>query len=60
MHLEGSAAKDCDHWHDGAGLMTHHMSFTLELEQALQVVEPSVTVPYWEYTYDAYTYDSHW
>ena len=38
-HLEGAASHECDHWHDGAGIMTHHAGFTLELEQALQVRE---------------------
>ena len=33
------------------------MSFTLELEQTLQTVDPSVSVPYWDYTIDAYKYD---
>lgn len=30
--------------------MTHHVGLTLLFEQALQVVNPSVTIPYWEYT----------
>ena len=36
-HLHGAAARDCDHWHDGAGIVTHHVAFTLLFEQALQV-----------------------
>lgn len=32
------------------GIMTHHVGYTLQFEQALQLVDPSVTVPYWEYT----------
>jgi hypothetical protein len=57
-HLTGGGMTDCDHWHDGAGLVTHHTAVTLELEQALQAVDPSVTVPYWEYGMDAYLYDN--
>lgn len=30
--------------------MTHHVGYTLMFEQALQVVDPSVSIPYWEYT----------
>lgn len=60
LHLAGAAARDCDHWHDGAGLMVHHMSFTLELEQALQSIDPSVTVPYWDYSIDAAEFGSDW
>ncbi|CAM9656131.1 unnamed protein product [Scytosiphon promiscuus] len=50
MHLDGAGIKDCDHWHDDAGIMTHHVGYTLLFEQALQVVDPSVSIPYWEYT----------
>ena len=57
-HLHGAAAKDCDHWHDNAGIVTHHLAFTLELEQALQAVDPTISVPYWEYTKDAILYES--
>lgn len=60
LHLAGAAARDCDHWHDGAGLMVHHMSFTLELEQVLQAIDPVVTVPYWDYSIDAAEFGSDW
>ena len=53
-HLRGAAAKECDHWHDDAGIMTHHVAFTLEMEQSLQSVNPSTTIPYWDYTIDEY------
>lgn len=52
MHLDGAGVKDCDHWHDDAGIMTHHIGYTLQFEQALQVVDPSIAIPYWEYTID--------
>eukprot|EP00752_Nemacystus_decipiens_P017229 g15434.t1 len=50
MHLEGAGVTDCDHWHEDAGIMNHHVGFTLLFEQALQVVDPSVSIPYWEYS----------
>ena len=53
-HLYGAADIECDHWHDDAGILTHHMAFTLELEQSLQSVDASVSVPYWDYTIDAH------
>lgn len=53
-HLLGAADKSCDHWHDDAGIYTHHSAFTLELEQSLQSINPRVAVPYWDYTYDEY------
>lgn len=46
-HLTGAGQTDCDHWHDGPALVTHHAAFTLEMEQALQSVDPTVTIPYW-------------
>lgn len=56
-HLLGSADKMCDHWHDDAGIMTHHIAFTLEMEQSLQSIEQTVTIPYWDYTQDVYYLD---
>ncbi|CAN0087203.1 unnamed protein product, partial [Scytosiphon promiscuus] len=53
MHLDGAGVEDCDHWHDDAGIMTHHVGYTLLFEQALQLVDPSVSIPYWEYTVEA-------
>lgn len=35
------------------GIVNHHVAYTLELEQVLQTIAPSVSVPYWEYTIDA-------
>eukprot|EP00618_Florenciella_parvula_P016400 CAMPEP_0119543418 /NCGR_PEP_ID=MMETSP1344-20130328/54107_1 /TAXON_ID=236787 /ORGANISM="Florenciella parvula, Strain CCMP2471" /LENGTH=73 /DNA_ID=CAMNT_0007587699 /DNA_START=39 /DNA_END=257 /DNA_ORIENTATION=- len=32
-HLRGAADKECDHWHDDAGVLTHHVAYTLEMEQ---------------------------
>lgn len=57
-HLQGAARKDCDHWHDSSGIMTKHMAFTLEMEQALQSIDPSIAIPYWDYTIDSYLYGS--
>ena len=54
LHLQGAASKSCDHWHDDAGILTHHMGFTLQLEQSLQAIDNTVAMPYWDYTADAY------
>ena len=59
-HLAGAADKSCDHWHDGAGLMVHHAAFTRVLESVLQLIEPSVSVPYWEYAKDQWDYKEEW
>ena len=59
-HLNGAGTTDCDHWHDGAGIVTHHMALTLEVEQAIQAVDPSLSMAYWEYGKDPYLYDNWW
>jgi len=58
IHLLGGAMTDCDHFHDGAGIATTHVSFTLYFEQSIQSVDPKVALPYWEYTLDNYLYNS--
>ena len=57
-HLSGAGTSDCDHWHDGAGIITHHMAFTLEFEQSLQAINPKLANPYWEYGMDTYLYNT--
>ena len=57
-HLYGAADRSCDHWHDDAGILNHHVAFTLELEQSLQAIDARVAVPYWDYTVDAATIDA--
>ena len=57
-HLTGAGKTDCDHWHDGAGIVTHHMAFSLEMEQSLQSIDPRIAMPYWEYGMDTYLYDT--
>jgi hypothetical protein len=41
---------NCDHMHDGLGFITNHVAQTVQFEQALQAVNPRVSVPYWDYT----------
>ena len=45
--------KDCDHWHQGAGFVTSHMALTLMFEQAVQAVNPAVSMPYWDFTLES-------
>jgi len=51
---------DCDHWHDGAGFLTHHTAFTLLVEKSLQSIDPSLSLPYWDYGIDStkYSYET--
>jgi hypothetical protein len=33
--------------------VNHHVAYTLEMEQVLQLIDPAIAVPYWEYTIDS-------
>ena len=50
QHLYGAADKSCDHWHDDAGIMNHHIGITWEMEQSLRMIDASVAAHYWDYT----------
>ncbi|KAH8074295.1 symporter [Aureococcus anophagefferens] len=52
LHASLAGDKSCDHMHDGLGFLTQHMGLTLSFEQALQAVDPSISMPYWDYTID--------
>lgn len=53
LHLYYGGTKDCDHWHQGAGFVTSHMALTLMFEQAIQAVNPAVSMPYWDFTLES-------
>lgn len=38
------------------GIMTHHVGYTLQFEQAMQRLAPSISMPYWEYTIEGTDY----
>ena len=42
--------------HDGLGFLTLHVALTMQYEQVLQLVDPSVIMHYWDYTIDAQRY----
>ena len=52
-HLYGAADAACDHWHDDAGILNHHVGITWQLEQSLHAVDGGVAAHYWDYTIDA-------
>ena len=57
-HLSGAGSSDCDHWHDGAGILTHHAAITLAFEQSLQSIDQTIALPYWEYAMDDILYEN--
>lgn len=50
MHHFGAAWQDGDHIHEGLGFLPQHIKITTIFEKAVQAVDGSVTVPYWDYT----------
>jgi hypothetical protein len=53
LHLTNSVPdQEHDYMHDGMGFLSQHIAITNEFEQALQVVNPSVSIPYWDFTQD--------
>lgn len=57
LHLQGAADKECDHWHDDAGFLNHHIGITMQMEQALQAVDSTTAAHYWDYTWDSKLYE---
>lgn len=50
QHIYGAASKDCDHWHDGAGIVNHHIGITWAMEKSLRLIDDSTAAHYWDYT----------
>lgn len=53
QHLYGAADKECDHWHDSAGILTHHVGITWEFENSLRLIDPTTAAHYWDYTIES-------
>ena len=49
-HALASNDIKCDQFHEGSGFFTHHFAITQTFEAALRSVDPSVTLPYWDFT----------
>mmetsp|Transcript_33268 Transcript_33268/g.43862 ORF Transcript_33268/g.43862 Transcript_33268/m.43862 type:complete len:619 (-) Transcript_33268:201-2057(-) len=52
FHLKFSADRECDHMHAGYGFLTQHSALTNLFEQSLQSIDPSISLPYWDYFQD--------
>ena len=50
VHSLASNDVMCDGFHEGSGFLTHHLALTNTFEAALRSVDPSVTLPYWDFT----------
>lgn len=59
LHLTSAGRRTCDEFHDGLGFLNHHIALTLEYEQALQAIDGSIALPYWDYTVEAHNAYQH-
>jgi hypothetical protein len=56
IHLYYGGSKSCDHWHQGPGFVTSHIAFEMMFEQSLQSINPSISLPYWDFTLESTFY----
>ncbi|CAM9189470.1 unnamed protein product [Choristocarpus tenellus] len=59
-HLAKMTLDGYSPFHNGQVFITAHFAFARELELGLQAVDPSIALPYWEYTLDKVLYGSNW
>jgi len=53
IHLNNAGTRNTDHLHDGLGFLTQHAAMTMAFERSLRSVDAAISVPYWDFTYDA-------
>jgi hypothetical protein len=51
-HDFNAAQQDADHIHEGLGFLAQHIKLTNMFEESMQAVDPSITLPYWDFTID--------
>jgi hypothetical protein len=59
-HLARMTLDGYSPFHSGQSFLTSHFAFSLELELSLQSVDPTIALPYWDYTRDRVDYGSDW
>lgn len=52
VHLNQAGGRRADKFHDGMGFLTQHAALTNEFELSLQAVNGTVSIPYWDFTYE--------
>lgn len=51
-HHFNAAWQDSDHIHEGLGFLPQHIKTTNMFEKSMQTVDPSASLPYWDFTID--------
>jgi len=59
-HLAKMTLDRCTPYHNGKVFFPAHASFSLEMEQSLQTIDPSISMPYWDYTIDNLFFGQDW
>lgn len=52
-HHFNAAWQDGDHIHEGLGFFPQHIKMTNMFELSMQSVDPSITLPYWDFTIES-------
>jgi hypothetical protein len=59
-HYFNAAWQDADHIHEGNGFLTQHVKMDGIFETSMQAVDPSISLPYWDFTIENATGLSVW
>ncbi|CAM9863802.1 unnamed protein product [Pylaiella littoralis] len=52
LHIMAAMNKSCDHFHDGLGFLIGHSMISNTFQYSVQLVNPKLTLPYWDFTVD--------
>eukprot|EP00903_Cladosiphon_okamuranus_P011690 g10995.t1 len=58
FHQIGASDIECDHLHDGIGFGVTHSMVTMMFENSLQLVNPMISLPYWDFTIEGSVIDT--
>jgi len=54
-HFFNAGWQDADHIHEGIGFLAQHIKMSNIFELAMQSIDPSVSLPYWDFTIESAT-----
>ena len=52
FHHFNSAWQESDHIHEGNGFLMQHVKMTNMVDDSLKAIDPSIALPYWDFTID--------
>jgi len=60
FHYFNAAWQESDHIHEGNGFLAQHIKMDMIFEKAIQAVDASISLPYWDYTIESAANMSVW